>query len=80
MKINNLYLRIISLPKTIYFNFKYLPVRQAIKLPIFVSYNTFLGKTKGNIKINSCITTSMINIGFGEVGIFDRKRCRTMES
>ena len=30
----------LSIPKTIYFNFRYLPLSQAIKLPIWVRYNT----------------------------------------
>lgn len=30
---------ILSLPKTVWVNFRYLPVRQAVKLPLLVAYN-----------------------------------------
>lgn len=40
---NNLYV-LLSLPKSILFNIKIFPLKYAIKLPVFVSYNT---KTKG---------------------------------
>lgn len=33
---------IMSIPKTIYFNFKVLPVTQAIRLPYIVSYHVKL--------------------------------------
>lgn len=29
---------VLSLPKTLYFNFRQLPLKQAVKLPILVSY------------------------------------------
>lgn len=35
--------------KTFYFNFKYLPLKKAIKFPFFVSKNVSLLKTKGKI-------------------------------
>lgn len=79
MNIKTLYFKIMALPKSIYFNFKYLPIKQAIKLPVLISHRTFLDKAKGSVKINSdTIKTSMINIGFGEVGIFDRRKSRAI--
>ena len=33
---------IMSIPKTIYFNFKVLPVKQALRLPYIVSYHVKL--------------------------------------
>lgn len=30
---------LLSIPKTIYFNFRYLPIRQALKLPIWLAPN-----------------------------------------
>lgn len=36
---------LLSLPKTIYFNIKYLPLSQALKLPIWLHYST---------KVKSC--------------------------
>jgi acetyltransferase-like isoleucine patch superfamily enzyme len=71
------FLRKINL-KTIYFNLKYLPLKDAIKLPILISHRVFLLKTKGTIKIESPIHRGMINIGYGEVGIFDMKHSRSV--
>lgn len=74
-----LYLAIRAIPKTIYFNFKYLKLKQAIKLPIIISHRVWLSKTKGNINITSDrIKPGMIRIGFGEVGIFDSMRARSV--
>ena len=30
---------LISIPNTIYFNFRYLPIKQAVRLPIWMAYN-----------------------------------------
>ena len=65
-------------PKTLYFNFKYLPLNQAIKLPVFITYKTRLLKTSGNVKIDEPIKTGMIRIGYGQVGIFDKRHTRAM--
>lgn len=64
--------------KTLYFNFKYLPFCLAIKLPILISKNVYLRATKGKIIIENFITTGMIEIGYGEVGIFDDKKSRSI--
>lgn len=65
-------------PKTIFFNFRYLPWRQAIRFPFWVSSKTYLRKAKGNIIINGELHTGMIRIGYGDIGIFDKKRSRTI--
>lgn len=64
--------------KTVYFNLKYLPFKDAIKLPILISRNVFLLETNGSIKIDAPIKTGMIQIGFGNIGIFDMKRSRSI--
>ena len=64
--------------KSIYFNFKYLSFKEAIKFPIFISNKVYLKNVKGKIIIESPISFGMIKIGFGEVGIFDDKRSRTI--
>jgi acetyltransferase-like isoleucine patch superfamily enzyme len=54
---------IFHLPKILYFNFHYLPFKQAIKLPIFV-YNVKLRNCTGKLKIESDnISFRMIEIG-----------------
>lgn len=64
---------ILGILKTIYINLKYLNFMDAIKLPIIVSRNVRLKSLSGTIKINSNIQTGMIKLGFGNVGIFDKK-------
>ncbi len=64
--------------KTLYFNFRYLPFKQAIKLPFFISPNTILRKTGGSCQITAPIKTGMVRIGFGSVGIFDRRRSKSI--
>ena len=59
--------------RSIYFNFKYLPFKQACKLPILISRNIRLKRMNGNIIINVPIQTALIQIGYSNVGIFDRK-------
>lgn len=48
--------------KTIWFNIKALPLRQAIRTPIIISFNTKI-RSVGNIKINGKVTPGMISIG-----------------
>lgn len=69
---------ILGFPKTLLVNFKYLPFKQAVKLPIIVSSHTYLRKLKGKIIINAPIKTGMILWGIGNVGIFDKKRSRSI--
>lgn len=64
--------------KSVYFNLKYLPFGKAILLPIRVSRHCTLISMKGTLEIQSQITPGMIHIGYGKVGIFDRKRERTV--
>lgn len=64
--------------KTLYFNFKYLPFKQAVKLPIFVSKNLCLHQTAGSVILDCPIQTGLVRIGFGDIGIFDSKRSRSI--
>ncbi len=63
-------------PKTLYFNFKYLPFTQAIKFPIWVASNTYMKRIGGIVKITVPIKTGMIRLGCGNIGIFDDKKSR----
>ena len=57
---------------SLYFNFRYLPFKQAIKLPI-VLYKPHLLKCKGTIVINPIdgkITFGMIRLGFPGVSVY----------
>lgn len=64
---------LLSVPKSIYVSFKLLPFRQAVRIPIFVRYNTKLLCLKGNVYLQTGGgKTASIRIGFGNVGIFDK--------
>lgn len=42
---------VLSLPKSIYLNFRVLPFKDAIKLPLLVRYNTVLSSCSGKVTI-----------------------------
>lgn len=64
--------------KTFYFNLKYLPFREAIKLPFFLSKNVYLRNVSGRIVLDYPVKRGQIKIGFGDVGLFDDKVSRTI--
>lgn len=68
----------LGLPKTLYFNFHYLPFTQAIMLPIMLSHKVRLMKCNGKVIIKSAVKTRLIKIGFEGVGIFDAKYSRSI--
>lgn len=70
-------LRFINL-RTIYFNLKYLPFNQALKLPFLLSKYVFLREIHGKINLNCPIRFGLIQIGYGNVGVFDKKKSRTV--
>lgn len=70
---------LISLPKTLIFNFYYFPFLTALRLPIFVSHRVWLSKLGGQIQLpRTGVRTGFIRIGFGEIGIFDSQRSRSV--
>jgi acetyltransferase-like isoleucine patch superfamily enzyme len=71
------FLFILGLPKTIYFNFKYFPFLDAIKLPVFVSSRVWLMQMGGKVNLG-VVKTGIVKIGFGDVGIFDRQKSRSI--
>lgn len=58
---------ILCIPKTIYFNFKYLPFKSAIKFPIIISHRTRLESCKGELYLPKNPKLGKIRIGFGSV-------------
>lgn len=71
-------LRLLGFPKTLLFNFWYLPWRDALKLPFTVSHRVWLMELSGRVSISGGVRPGMIEIGFGEVGLFDQHRSRTI--
>ena len=57
---------LLSIPKILFFNFRYLPISQAYKLPVIISYNTNVS-VDGRIRLKSDVTFGMIVIGFHRV-------------
>lgn len=66
-----------GLPKSLLFNFRYFPWRTAIRLPVLVSHRVWLMRLGGEVRLGDARTGS-VRIGFGEVGIFDQHRSRTI--
>lgn len=64
--------------RTLYLNFKYLSLKDAIRFPILVSSNCQLKLVGGNVSIVGEIRTGMILIGIGDVGIFDERKQRSI--
>ena len=65
LKVRDIFSLIISLPITIYVNFRCLPFKTALKLPIFVGYKTHIDKLSRNIRFGCVPTTFMVRIGWG---------------
>ena len=61
---------LVSIPKTIAFNFRYLPFSQAIKLPIWVASNCKIS-IKGKILLMQTPSLAMIRIGYHKVAIME---------
>ena len=64
--------------RTLWFNFHYLPFKQAVKLPVFVSCRVRFVSAVGIVEIKGNIEPGMIKIGHGFVGIFDKKGSRSL--
>ncbi len=66
-----------GLPKSIYVNFRVLPFKQAIFLPIIVSRKTKLISLSGGVKLG-VIKPGIIRIGFGGTDMIDYRYKRSM--
>jgi len=60
-----------GLPKTIRFNFHYLPLKQAVKLPILLTNKVHLKNLDGSVILNGKIKRGLITIGYTDVSISD---------
>lgn len=81
-KIKEIIVALLSIPKTLIINYRALPFRQAIKLPIIARYDTKIIEIhKGIIHFSSQPTSFMVKIGFsGSEGIVKRKQSICFES
>ena len=78
--LKRLYFYIRAIPKTLLFNFYYLPLKQAIKLPLIVSHRVKIERLSGQIKLKGKIKTGKIRIGFGKVQIADPAKSHVLWS
>lgn len=62
------YLRCV--PKTVYFNLKYLPLRDALKFPILISHRVALRRMHGSVRIDQA-TLGRVKIGFRSNNVVD---------
>jgi acetyltransferase-like isoleucine patch superfamily enzyme len=53
-------------------------IKDAIKFPIVVSKNVKFKSLRGKIYVKKDVETAMIKIGFGDVGIFDKTKSKTI--
>jgi acetyltransferase-like isoleucine patch superfamily enzyme len=72
------WLVLLGLPKTLLFNLRYLPLRQALRLPILVSHRVALLDFRGRVVVRGPVRTGSVLLGFGSVGAFDYRRSRSV--
>ena len=76
-KIVNILHYLAGLPKSIYVNFRVLPFKDAIKLPIIISRKTKLSSLSGKVILHKN-RTGIVRIGFGNVRLVDFAYERTI--
>ncbi len=70
---------ILGFPKSLYFNFRMLPFKQAIYIPILISHKTRIQHLSGTILLTSEIMkTGVVKIGFGHTQICDFRSNHTI--
>ncbi len=72
LKLNRKYLA--HLPRSLYFNLKYLDMKSALRLPIFISNNCRLINLGGAVEIRADLHSGMIKIGFNTATVFFDER------
>ena len=70
--------QILSIPKSLYVCLRLFHFMDAIKMPILVRYNCKLQSLKGRIKVMGGVKPAMLKVGFGCVGIYDKKYERSI--
>lgn len=65
MDLNYILRRLLTMPRTVWFNFRYLPLKQAFYLPIWVANNVRIrGLYRGGIKLKGKLSVGLIRIGY----------------
>lgn len=55
---------LLSIPKSLYFNFYNFPLREALHFPVLVSWKTKLGDISGEIILPDIIYFGLVKFGF----------------
>ena len=76
-KLVEIFRYVLGIPKTIYFNFNYFKIADALKFPVVVSNKTNFRHLKGSIKLD-VIKTAIVKIGFYPTQTIDFKYDRTI--
>ena len=69
--------KILSLPKSLYVSMRLFPLREALKLPVLCRYNVKCLSLKGII-VSVKVRPFMFKVGFGDVGVYDKKYSRSI--
>lgn len=78
MKLSKIFLLLRSLPKTIWFNFRYLPWAQAVKLPVWLAPNVWVRDMHRNAIVLENPVFNSVHIGFHEIVALDCHCMRTI--
>lgn len=72
-KRNVIFQLILGFWKSIIFNFRYFPIKIAIRFPVLIGVGCRLDKMRGKVEIIGPIKTGMILFGVGPTGLFDHR-------
>ena len=73
--LNRRFEKIISIPKSLYFCLKSLPIKDAIRIPVLISWRTKLKSVKGIVAFTTPPQFAMVRIGFGGAGTAEHIPC-----
>ena len=76
-KLKDIYRYILGIPKTLYFNFKYFKLKDAVKVPVIISHKVKFENLLGEIELKK-IKPAIVRIGFGSVENYDFRYSRTV--
>lgn len=77
---HNLFRVLASLPYSLYFNLRYLPLGQALRIPILLAPNVRVREMKGKIQLTGPIKPGITHIGFHRVHVLDEHSEHTILS
>ena len=70
---------LLSIPKSFYVSLRLFPLKEALKLPVLCRYNAKCLSLKGEVLMDSVsVKPFMLRVGWGKVGIFDKKYSRSI--